>query len=56
MITKLDKNKVRKKRHARVRTKISGTNERPRLSVYRSNKNIYAQLIDDETGVTLASA
>ncbi|GIN92810.1 50S ribosomal protein L18 [Siminovitchia terrae] len=56
MITKLDKNKVRKKRHARVRTKISGTSERPRLSVYRSNKNIYAQLIDDETGVTLASA
>ncbi|GIN22808.1 MAG TPA: 50S ribosomal protein L18 [Bacillus bacterium] len=56
MITKLDKNKVRKKRHARVRTKISGTEARPRLSVYRSNKNIYAQLIDDENGVTLASA
>lgn len=56
MITKLDKNKVRKKRHARVRTKVSGTAERPRLSVYRSNKNIYAQLIDDENGVTIASA
>ena len=56
MITKQDKNKVRKKRHARVRTKVSGTAARPRLSVYRSNKNIYAQLIDDESGVTLASA
>lgn len=56
MITKLDKNKVRKKRHARVRVKLSGTAERPRLSVYRSNKNIYAQLIDDEKGVTIASA
>lgn len=56
MITKLDKNKVRKKRHARVRSKLSGTEARPRLNVYRSNKNIYAQLIDDEKGVTLASA
>jgi large subunit ribosomal protein L18 len=56
MITKLDKNKVRKKRHARVRMKVSGTAARPRLSVYRSNKNIYAQLIDDEKGVTIASA
>lgn len=56
MITKQDKNKVRKKRHARVRTKVTGTAERPRLSVYRSNKNIYAQIIDDENGVTLASA
>ena len=42
MITKQDKNQVRKKRHARVRTKISGTAERPRLNVFRSNKNIYA--------------
>lgn len=56
MITKPDKNKVRKKRHARVRSKLSGTSTRPRLNVYRSNKNIYAQLIDDLNGVTLASA
>lgn len=56
MITKLDKNKVRKKRHARVRTKIHGTPERPRLNVYRSNKNIYAQIIDDVAGHTLVSA
>ncbi|MBE3569035.1 MAG: 50S ribosomal protein L18 [Bacillales bacterium] len=56
MITKPDKNKVRKKRHARVRTKISGTSSRPRLNVYRSNKHIYAQLIDDTKGVTLVSA
>ncbi|WP_033827273.1 50S ribosomal protein L18 [Bacillus andreraoultii] len=56
MITKPDKNAIRRKRHARVRAKISGTPERPRLSVYRSNKHIYAQLIDDMNGVTLASA
>ncbi|HLU23931.1 50S ribosomal protein L18 [Lederbergia graminis] len=56
MITKQDKNKVRKKRHVRVRAKLSGTAIRPRLNVYRSNKNIYAQLIDDENGVTLVSA
>ena len=56
MITKSDKNKVRQRRHTRVRGKISGTAERPRLNVYRSNKNIYAQLIDDVAGVTLASA
>lgn len=56
MITKPDKNKVRKARHARVRRKISGTAERPRLNVFRSNKHIYAQLIDDVAGVTLASA
>lgn len=56
MITKSDKNKVRQHRHTRVRGKISGTAERPRLNVYRSNKNIYAQLIDDVAGVTLASA
>ena len=47
MITKQDKNQVRKKRHARVRSKITGTAERPRLNVFRSNKHIYAQLIDD---------
>ena len=56
MITKQDKNQVRKKRHARVRSKISGTAERPRLNVFRSNKNIYAQLIDDVAGVTIVSA
>ncbi|MFC5540826.1 MAG: 50S ribosomal protein L18 [Bacilli bacterium] len=56
MITKLDKNKVRKKRHARVRTKVHGTPERPRLNVYRSNKHIYAQIIDDVAGHTLVSA
>lgn len=56
MITKGDKNKARLKRHLRVRKKIQGTNERPRLSVFRSSKHIYAQLIDDVTGVTLASA
>ena len=47
---------VRKKRHARVRAKISGTAARPRLNVFRSNKHIYAQLIDDVNGVTIASA
>lgn len=56
MISKPDKNKTRQRRHARVRGKISGTAERPRLNVYRSNSNIYAQLIDDVEGVTLASA
>jgi large subunit ribosomal protein L18 len=56
MITKADKNAVRKKRHARVRTKLSGTEARPRLNVFRSNKHIYAQLIDDVNGVTIASA
>ena len=56
MITKPDKNKTRQKRHRRVRNNISGTAERPRLNVFRSNKNIYAQIIDDVAGVTLASA
>ncbi|MHC9693316.1 50S ribosomal protein L18 [Corynebacterium diphtheriae] len=56
MISKIDKNKVRLKRHARVRTKLSGTAEKPRLNVYRSNKHIYAQIIDDVKGVTLAQA
>jgi large subunit ribosomal protein L18 len=56
MITKLDKNASRKKRHARVRAKLSGTAARPRLNVFRSNKHVYAQLIDDMSGVTLASA
>lgn len=56
MITKPDKNAVRKKRHARVRKNLFGTAERPRLNVYRSNKHIYAQLIDDVNGTTVASA
>ena len=56
MISKPDKNKTRQRRHMRVRNKISGTAECPRLNVYRSNKNIYAQVIDDVAGVTLASA
>jgi len=46
----------RKRRHARVRSKISGTTQRPRLTVFRSNKNIYAQIIDDTTSTTLAQA
>ncbi len=56
MISKPDKNKLRQKRHTRVRGKISGTAETPRLNVFRSNTNIYAQVIDDVAGVTLASA
>ena len=55
MITKIDKNAVRQRRHARVRKHISGTPDRPRLSVYKSTKNIYVQFIDDDKGVTLAS-
>ena len=56
MVTKRDKNAQRLKRHRRVRGKISGTSERPRLAVYRSNANIYAQIIDDVKGVTLCAA
>lgn len=56
VISKPDKNKLRQKRHIRVRGKISGTAETPRLNVFRSNTNIYAQVIDDEAAVTLASA
>ena len=56
MVSKQDSNLARQKRHARVRGKISGTAERPRLNVYRSLNHIYAQLIDDVAGVTLASA
>ncbi|WJH36427.1 50S ribosomal protein L18 [Paenibacillus aurantius] len=56
MITKGDKNKARLKRHLRVRKKIQGTTERPRLSIYRSSKHMYAQIIDDVKGVTLAAA
>ena len=56
MVSKPNSNKARLKRHARVRAKISGTAARPRLDVFRSNSNIYAQLIDDVNGVTLAAA
>ena len=56
MVKTFDKNAQRMKRHTRVRGKISGTPERPRLNVYRSNANIYAQIIDDVAGVTLAAA
>lgn len=56
MISKIDKNQARLKRHLRVRKKITGTQERPRLNVFRSSKHIYAQIIDDATGVTLVSA
>ncbi len=56
MFTKVDTNKQRLRRHKRVRAKISGTAARPRLNVFRSNANIYAQIIDDENGVTLLSA
>lgn len=56
MISKESKNKKRKVRHVRVRKKIFGTPERPRLSIYRSLSNMYAQIIDDATGHTLISA
>jgi large subunit ribosomal protein L18 len=50
------KRSARVRRHARVRTKVAGTSARPRLAVYRSNRHIYAQLIDDDAARTLASA
>ncbi len=56
MVTKKDKNVSRVRRHARVRAKISGTSEAPRLCVYRSNKNIEAQIIDDVKGTTLVAS
>ena len=56
MISKIDKNELRKKRHLRVRNKISGTAETPRLCVFRSLNHIYAQVIDDVKGVTLAAS
>ena len=56
MVKKTDRKMERARRHARVRRKISGTPERPRLCVYRSNKNIYVQIIDDVAGNTLVSA
>lgn len=56
MIKKISKNVVRLRKHLRVRAKISGTESKPRLNVFRSNTNIYAQVIDDVKGVTLASS
>ena len=56
MVSKVNKKAMRMKRHVRVRGKVSGTPERPRLNVFRSNANIYAQIIDDVNGVTLVSA
>ena len=56
MISKIDRKATRKRRHIRVRRKISGTAECPRLCVYRSNTNLYAQIIDDVAGATLVSA
>ena len=56
MIKKVNRNEVRKARHERVRSKVSGTASVPRLNVFRSNKGIYAQVIDDVTGTTLASS
>ena len=56
MVRQINKNAMRQKRHVRVRGKISGTPECPRLNVFRSNANIYAQIIDDVNGVTLVSA
>lgn len=56
MVSKTDRKLERTRRHARVRTKVSGTAERPRLCVYRSNANLFAQIIDDVAGNTLVSA
>ncbi len=56
MIKKVSRNEVRKARHKRVKNKVSGTSTIPRLNVFRSNNNIFAQIIDDENAVTLVSA
>ena len=56
MVNKADKNQARLKRHKRVRGKIQGTESRPRMNVFRSRSNIYAQIIDDVKGTTLVSA
>jgi large subunit ribosomal protein L18 len=56
MITKNKRNEIRQRIHDRIRAKISGTSERPRLNVYRSLNHIYAQVIDDQKGETLVSA
>ena len=55
MIKKESRNEMRMVRHARIRKQIIGTKDVPRLNIYRSNKNIFVQLIDDEAGVTIAS-
>ena len=56
MIKKVSRNEMRKARHSRVRDKVVGTGNIPRLNVFRSNNHIFAQIIDDEKGITLASA
>lgn len=56
MINKLSKNELRKVRHVRIRQNLSGTSEKPRLNIFRSNSNITAQIIDDTKGITLVSA
>src|ERR1700761_9431659 len=56
MITQTQRNEIRKRIHTRIREKLSGTSERPRLNVFRSLNHIYAQVIDDQKGETLASA
>jgi large subunit ribosomal protein L18 len=56
MITQINRDAIRQRIHARIRAKVAGTGERPRLSVYRSLNHIYAQLIDDQKGETLVAA
>lgn len=56
MLSKIDKNASRKKRHLRIRNKISGTAETPRLNIFKSSTHIYAQIIDDDKAVTLVSS
>jgi len=56
MITQTKRNEIRKRIHARIREKLAGTAERPRLNVYRSLNHIYAQVIDDQKGETIVSA
>jgi large subunit ribosomal protein L18 len=56
VLKKIDKNQKRKERHYSIRNKVVGTPERPRLNIFKSSKHIYAQVIDDATGTTLASA
>ncbi|HEX8710563.1 MAG TPA: 50S ribosomal protein L18 [Terracidiphilus sp.] len=56
MITQTKRNEIRQRIHARIREKLAGSAERPRLNVYRSLNHIYAQVIDDQTGTTLVSA
>jgi large subunit ribosomal protein L18 len=56
MITQTKRNAIRQRIHSRIRAKLAGTEQRPRLNVYRSLNNIYAQVIDDQTGTTLVSA